>query len=162
MLKLGKGKSKPNYLRPYCSSAGNFGRRERLWLTKQSLARLPKLMTTGINKIFSRAWPCQYYCVVALPGLLRNIYRNSWMGNTQKCHVLFWTNTGRTPPPPEKAVGVQQFAHYLINHPSKKEQDILGTTWEVSTKLISNVLLWTPTHGHTNFGRHCKVLHKSI
>ena len=65
--------------------------------------------------------------------------------------MLFWTNPGsKTPtkqqlyghlPPISKTIQVRSTGHYLR---SKEE-------------LISNTLLWTPTHGYTSVGHPAKI-----
>ena len=48
------------------------------------------------------------------------------MGTTQKCCVLFGTNSERS-------------------------------SWRSKYKHISDILLWTPTHGHTSVGQPAKA-----
>ena len=47
-----------------------------------------------INKISCKLWQCQYYNMVAPHGCKRNSWRKCWVGTTQECYMLFWTNLG--------------------------------------------------------------------
>ena len=52
---------------------------------------------------------------------------------------------------PSKTAAVGPFTAYLTNHPSKTSKT------RSKDKLISDVLLWTPTHGHTRIGQPVKT-----
>ena len=47
---------------------------------------------------------------------------------------------------------------HLANHP---RQDMPGTSWRSKNNLISDILLWTPTHRHTSIDGPAKNLHSS-
>ena len=71
------------------------------------------------------------------------------MGTPQGCCVLFWTNPESSTPQNSNCMTT-----YLLSHkPSKKKTS--KTCWRSKDKLISDILLWTLTHGHTNVG--CQV-----
>ena len=48
-----------------------------------------------------------------------------------------------------KIAAVRPLTSFLTNLPSKMGK----TYWRRKDELINNVLLWTPTHGHTNVGQ---------
>ena len=52
-----------------------------------------------------------------------------------------------------KIAGIQPPTYHLTNHPSKTNK----TLCESKDEHISNVLLWTPTHGHTSVGQSEKT-----
>ena len=54
---------------------------------------------------------------------------------------------------PHKTAALQLLASYLTNYPSKKNK----TGWALLEKLVSDVLLWTPTHGHTSVSQQAKT-----
>ena len=51
---------------------------------------------------------------------------------------------------PYKTASVQPFASHLTNYSRKTSKTC--SAWRSMAKHISNILLWTPTHGHTNVG----------
>ena len=71
------------------------------------------------------------------------------METTQGCYMLFWANFGRSTLPNSSCI-----ATYLSSHkPSKSdEQDMLDIA-----ELISGILLWISTYGHTNVGWPAKT-----
>ena len=56
---------------------------------------------------------------------------------------------------PQKTASVRQFASHLINYPRRARH--VGNCWRNKVKLISDFLLWTPTHGHISVGRPAKT-----
>ena len=57
---------------------------------------------------------------------------------------------------PHKTAAIRPSTSHLTNHPSKTNK-----TWrallEKWRQLLSNVLLWAPTHGHTNIVRPTRI-----
>ena len=79
---------------------------------------------------------------------------NTWrkknlMGTTQGCCVVFWTNPGSNT--------LQNSSYMATNISSHKWSKISKTYSRSKDELISNVLLWTPTHGHTSVGWPAKT-----
>ena len=52
---------------------------------------------------------------------------------------------------PYKSTAVQPFTSHLTNHSRHA-----GHCWRSKDEFISNVFLWTPTHGHTSIGQPVK------
>ena len=72
------------------------------------------------------------------------------MWTTQGCYLLFWTNLGNT---------TRQNSNYTATYlsslkPSKYDEQYFQRCKDV---LISDILLWTPIHGHTSVGRLVKT-----
>ena len=83
--------------------------------------------------------------MVAPLGLLWNAWRKGYMRTTQENCMLFWTQPGSST---LQTADVCLLTSYLTNHPSKMNK----TCWRSKNKLIIDILLWTPTHGHTSVG----------
>ena len=92
---------------------------------------------------------CCWNHLLIPPELKRNARRKSSMEITQVGYILFWTNPRRSIPT----------ATYLPSHkPSQlNEQDMQGTPGESKDEHTSDVLPWTPTHGHTSIDRPVKI-----
>ena len=54
---------------------------------------------------------------------------------------------------PCKTAVAQPIISHLISHPSKMSK----TCWKSKDEFISNIFLWTSTHGHTSVGWHAKI-----
>ena len=55
-----------------------------------------------------------------------------------------------------KTTVVLPFSSHLTNHPNKTNKTH-GQCWRSKDELISDVLLWTPTHGRTSVGRPART-----
>ena len=67
------------------------------------------------------------------------------MGTTQECYML-WTNPGSS-----TLQNSDYMDTYLPSHkPSNENKLDSEYCWWSKSQLISNILLWTPTHGHTS------------
>ena len=78
------------------------------------------------------------------------------MGTTQKCCVLFWTNHGSSTP-----------QHSFCNTSHLKNIQVRWTRharhcWRSKDEPISNVLLWTPTHGLARVDRPARTNISSV
>ena len=57
---------------------------------------------------------------------------------------------------PHKTAAVQPLTSCLANHSSKTKKHA-GSCWRSKDKYISNILLRTPTHGHTGLGQAARI-----
>ena len=72
-----------------------------------------------------------------------SVWRKSFTAIAQECYELYWTNTGSNIP--------QNNSCTATDHPSRKpfkldEQEVRTNCWRSKDELISDVLLWTPSH----------------
>ena len=99
---------------------------------------------------FSKLWKCQYCYTDAPCGRWQSVWKKSLTAITQECYNLYWTSPGWNTP--------QNSSCTATYHPSRKpskldEPDMQDTSWRSKDELISDVLLWTPSHGRAKVGR---------
>ena len=123
------------YLGSYISSTGssvNIYIRHGLLLTDcQSYGNLFSLIKK--DRISSKLWQCKYYDMDAP------------LRTTQKCYLLF---SGSSNPQNNCYT-----ATWLLSQLPKMNKHC----WRSKDELISGILLWTPTFGHTTVGQPAKI-----
>ena len=72
------------------------------------------------------------------------------MGTTHGCCMLFWTNPGSRTRQNNGCMATCLQSHKHLSKTSK-------TCWRIKNELLSDVLLWNPTYGHTSVGQQVKA-----
>ena len=130
--------------------------------------RLAKAWTAriGYRSYGSQTWPikwnavssmqrsCRYCYMDALHGRYINGWRKSLTATTQECCEQYWTGPGGNTAQSSSCTGT--------NHPIMKTIQIwrtrhTGHCWRSRDELISDILLWTHTHGRAKAGRPART-----
>ena len=102
-----------------------------------------------LSSFFNKQQSCQYCCMDVPHRHWLSIWRESLTAIPQESCELYWTSPGGSSPqsssctdtyhPCQKTIQIRQARH-------------VGHSWRSKGELISDVLLWTPSHGWARIG----------
>ena len=113
--------------------------------------RLAKAWTASdsLSVIWNQTWPKKWNAVFSKQRIsdgcthepYLNVWRKSLTAITQECCQQYWTSPGGITP--------QNSSYTATCHPSRKLSKMVepGHGWKSGDEFISDILLWTPSHG---------------
>ena len=120
-----------------------------LWGGRVSWPGLYNITTEILwNALSSELRSCRYCYMDALYGRYLNGWRKSLTATTQECYEQYWISSGGN-------TTTKEYSHLppITTTIKIRRTRQAGHCWKSKDELISDVLLWTPSHNRAKAGR---------